>query len=205
MITQQQKYRNWALVNLACFLGILFLVQSAKIQPFDHFFQQLILPFRNPIATAIIRQLTKLASPLAVGLWVILSAFFLGGHHQKQRGLATVVLFSSGGIVMAIIKRLVARPRPAGRLVGETTWSFPSGHSFGIMLLALLLYFWIRPFGARHGAWFLVGLVFMVGFIGFSRLYLMVHYPSDVLAGFLLAISWWSFFNLMWPQNKKEQ
>ena len=204
MSNQQKKYRNWAFISLGGFVIFLILVQSKNIEKFDHFWQQLMISCRTPQATMIIKHLTHLASPLAVSLWVVLGSIFLAYHQQKAASIASLLVFASGGIILSILKHIVARPRPAARLVAESTWSFPSGHSFGAMLLALMLFYWVRPNFIQYKWLFNVFLIAGVVFIGFSRIYLEVHYPSDVLAGFLLANFWW-YLCLAYFDNKKER
>ena len=94
---------------------------------------------------------------------------------------------SLGGELVNLVKNLIQRERPA-QTVAElvlTSYSFPSGHALGstavYVTLALLV---SRQLARRRGRFLLVGAaVLLAGLIGFSRLYLGVHYLSDVAAG----------------------
>lgn len=105
----------------------------------------------------------------------------------------------SGAIVVTIVKTLFARARPplAERLIEVHGMSFPSGHAAD----SAIVYFSLAAVGAaalrtrteRNTAVLLA--VLLVGAIGVSRIYLAVHWPSDVLAGWsfgtLWALGWW--------------
>jgi undecaprenyl-diphosphatase len=95
-------------------------------------------------------------------------------------------------LVMAGVKAVRERPRPHWEVpvITEEGWSFPSGHSAGSALAyGLLAYLialrWTKP-AARAGS--IAGLALLVLLIGFSRMYLGVHYFSDVCGGFCLGL-----------------
>jgi membrane-associated phospholipid phosphatase len=95
-----------------------------------------------------------------------------------------------------LLKGLFQRPRPhfAHPLVVETSYSFPSGHameSFVVYgMLAYLAVLWLRSWEARMAA--VCGAALVVVLIGFSRMYLGVHYFSDVVAGYAAGGVWLS-------------
>lgn len=106
----------------------------------------------------------------------------------------------SGSLAVGMFKTLVGRPRPTlvDHLVDAWSASFPSGHAANsatvYLTLALLLMQIVEDQVAR---WYLLGAaVLLVMMIGISRVYLGVHWPSDVLAGWsfgtLWALAWWS-------------
>ena len=106
-------------------------------------------------------------------------------------------VFTGGGILDWMLKQVIRRPRPAGAaafLYGES-FSFPSGHAMGSlfgygMLAYLLVRFWART-AAQRLTIVLVTVVLVIA-IGLSRLYLGVHYFSDVVAGYAAALVWLS-------------
>lgn len=106
----------------------------------------------------------------------------------------------SGSLAVGMIKTLVGRPRPSviDHLVDAWSASFPSGHAANsatiYLTLALLL---MQIVEQRAVRWYLIAVaVLLVTAIGVSRVYLGVHWPSDVLAGWsfgtLWALGWWS-------------
>ena len=124
---------------------------------------------------------------------------------QKHTKIALIALASFFGsiAVMYTLKNILARPRPelVNRLMAETSYSFPSGHStiaFTIypMILLTLLHFETKTLRVNKN---LVPIkIFLISFpflVAFSRLYLGVHYFSDVLAGGLIGLFFASLYN----------
>ncbi|MBD3761336.1 phosphatase PAP2 family protein [Rhizorhabdus sp.] len=118
---------------------------------------------------------------LLIAAWLIARR-----HHALALWLFAVI--GSGRLMIEAMKALVARPRPplADRLTEVSTHSFPSSHAAGTLLtwLAIAMLFpalrrWLLPFA-----------LIMAAGIGWSRIALGVHWPSDVLAGYGLALLW---------------
>ncbi|MDI9239422.1 phosphatase PAP2 family protein [Lysobacter sp. LF1] len=105
---------------------------------------------------------------------------------------ATFAAIALGGSALLNIgaKLVFARERPSlwESIAPETNYSFPSGHAMGSMTLACTLVFL-----AWHTRWRWLAIAVMVPFVllvGLSRVYLGVHYPSDILAGWAVASAW---------------
>ncbi len=97
------------------------------------------------------------------------------------------------GVGNYLIKFAFQRPRPSvPHLVTETHFSFPSGHAMGSMLfygtLIVVLPILISNPRLRLAAQFLLGLLILL--VGISRIYVGVHYPTDILGGYLLGAAW---------------
>ena len=96
-----------------------------------------------------------------------------------------------------ILKHIVQRPRPMEyRIIDESGYSFPSGHSMvSAAFYGFLIYLIYRNVKNKYVKWFsILGLSMLVILIGISRIYLGVHYTSDVIAGFLISISYLIIF-----------
>ncbi|WP_424949788.1 phosphatase PAP2 family protein [Deinococcus sp.] len=173
-------------------------VAAESVQDGDRF------PFELPLMLALHAHPTELLNRLAIlftdlgGVDVIapLSALLLAYFWFRQRPLALFFAVSVGGsaLLTVLLKLLFPRGRPTlwPRLVAESDASFPSGHAMYslALVLALLLLFWRTP---RFVPWRWPALVMGLAFslvVGVSRLYLGVHYPSDVLAGWLTGLAW---------------
>ena len=107
-----------------------------------------------------------------------------------------VSIFSNLVIITALnqlLKRILQRPRPTEyRIIEETGYSFPSGHSMVSMAFyGYLIYLIYRYVKNKYIKWISITLLsILICSIGISRIYLGVHYTSDVLGGFLVSISY---------------
>ena len=112
---------------------------------------------------------------------------------NKKIGLS---IFSNLVIITVLnqlLKRILQRPRPTEfRIIEETGYSFPSGHSMVSMAFyGYLIYLIYRYVKNKYIKWISIAfLSVLICSIGVSRIYLGVHYTSDVLGGFLLSISY---------------
>ena len=124
-----------------------------------------------------------------VGLGVLVWLGLLG---RRQWRAAWVWFAAVGGsmVLTQIIKRLVARPRPAlwASIRPEHTFSFPSGHAMDTAAIAAALVFLVWGSRRRGWVWALAPLFALA--VGWARVYLGVHNPSDVLAGWAAAVAW---------------
>lgn len=119
-------------------------------------------------------------------LWSAMTVFLLLSRKERKWGILLAIgLLLELLLCDGILKPLIARERPFTRLDGypdliraPLSYSFPSGHTMSSFTAAVILF--LRQ--KSSGIFFLV----LASLIGFSRLYLFVHYPSDVLAGALL-------------------
>jgi undecaprenyl-diphosphatase len=94
---------------------------------------------------------------------------------------------------MLLLKTLFQRKRPLSPLLKAAKGlSFPSGHSImAVTFYGLLLYILLHTINAEWVKWLLaILLIALIILIGFSRVYLRVHYASDVLAGFIIGLLW---------------
>ncbi len=122
--------------------------------------------------------------PVIGGLAIVL-AWALRRHLPPWRFLA---LMAGAPIVERLVKFLVHRPRPAG---SEEGWAFPSGHALFTMTLAVLIVGTIWPDFPRRGRRWLVSLaVAGVILVAADRVALGVHWPSDVLGGWLIGLAY---------------
>lgn len=146
---------------------------------------------------------TDLGGVLAICVITAALALFMWSKRMFSRSV--VLLLSMGGIAAAVtvLKAIFARERPSdvGSIITETSFSFPSGHSMGSIGLALAVILLLWP-----TKWRVIALVIGIGYvllIGFSRLYLGVHYPTDVVAGWLLGAGWVALVYTIFKSNHR--
>lgn len=150
------------------------------------------------------RAINRLSSPSGLD-WLMWSITHLGSAwsgmavlalailvRQPRFGIVTALALLTSGIIIGVTKALTQRPRPFTQLRGvrviglrPADLSYPSGHTTMAFNLATLLALGLSlAWPARAGLYVLAGLV------GYSRLYLGVHYPLDVLSGAFMGTGW---------------
>lgn len=149
-----------------------------------------VLKLRSLWLTPIMEGFSALGNPVVVLVMAALVAMFAPG---KQPG--RLVFFNLAAVLLlnTLLKTLVQRPRPDGfRLVSEVGYSFPSGHSMFSMAFFGLLIWMIYAYetDVRMRKTWIATLAAIIVMVGVSRVYLGVHYMSDVLAGFSVSLMW---------------
>lgn len=124
-----------------------------------------------------------------IGLTIILFIII----KNKKIGLVIGINLITITILNQLFKFILQRPRPTEyRIINESGYSFPSGHSMISMafygFLIYLIYKYVKNKKIKYISITLISALII--FIGISRIYLGVHYTSDVLAGFLFSISY---------------
>ena len=112
---------------------------------------------------------------------------------NKKIGFSIISNLVIVTILNQLLKNILQRPRPNEfRIIEETGFSFPSGHSMASMAFyGYLIYLIYRYVKNKYVKWVLIVLLsILICTIGISRIYLGVHYTSDVLGGFLISISY---------------
>jgi membrane-associated phospholipid phosphatase len=141
---------------------------------------------------------TALGGLLVMGPVALAAAGWLFWRRRGAEALWLILTIASGRLVVEGVKLLVQRPRPpvADRLELVTSWSFPSSHSAGTMMTCMALaMLWGRPAG-----W--IAALIAAGAIGWSRVALGVHWPSDVLAGWGFGLLWVGMASRWRPRPK---
>ncbi len=159
-----------------------------------------VVDWRSGALTTLGKALTAFGTDYVVYPLVLLGALVCALRANRSlAGLLAIVILISGQLVRLAINRTIARPRPpsALHLVGAGGYAFPSGHTtnatLGYGLLALLL---SLSFPRGRGV-FLAGAGILAIGVGLSRVYLAVHWSTDVAGGWLLGICWLALAGLM--------
>ena len=112
---------------------------------------------------------------------------------NKKIGISILSNVAIVTVLNQLIKRILQRPRPTEyRIIEETGYSFPSGHSMVSMAFyGYFIYLIYKYVKNKYVKWISISLLsLLICLIGISRIYLGVHYTSDVLGGFLISISY---------------
>lgn len=180
-------------VAAGAFIALAFFVLSGASNGVDQATLTAINQLASPTLDAFFVAITQFGGVIFVILaTLVLTGYFL---YTKAYRRAAIIAAGVGGAALASValKLVFERPRPDlwEWIVTETSFSFPSGHSVASASLAisLMIVFWYTKW--RTVA--LIGGAFYVALVGFSRMYLGVHYPTDVIGGWLLALVWMPF------------
>ncbi|MBC2253216.1 phosphatase PAP2 family protein [Listeria welshimeri] len=175
-------------------LGFIFfmvgVMTGAKwIHSFDDYWNSIIRVGITDTKTTIISYLTDIGGVATVCILTVVVIASLVLKHKVDMAIwfGGIVLIG-GALIPSIIKNIVQRPRPTYKLIEQGGFSFPSGHSTGSTVFYGILAFFLILYVSHKWLRLLIG-IFMLGlvlFIMYSRVYLGVHFPSDVVAGFFI-------------------
>jgi len=151
----------------------------------------------TPAGYAIFNAISLLGSPMTLTILALGVGVLLASRRQWTLLAGWLAAFAGGGLLDAVLKLAIRRPRPpyATAFLRHYTWSFPSGHAmvsliaYG-MLAYLLVVLWTNRRSTRISI--VLGAALLIVAIGFSRLYLGVHYFSDVVGGYAAGVLWLS-------------
>ncbi|WP_394618955.1 phosphatase PAP2 family protein [Lentzea sp. JNUCC 0626] len=187
-------------VVLALALGFTSLLEDVLegegVAAVDQPVSQWLADHREPWFTATLRAVTALGSPVALAVLVTAVSTAVASRRRSWRPVVLGLVGAAGiGLVITLAKTLVGRDRPSSLIaaITEQGYSFPSGHATGTSAIALLCAWLITRDLITSWAGRVTVYATALGFtgvIGFSRVYLGVHYVSDVLAGWLLGAAW---------------
>lgn len=169
---------------------------SIQIKQFDLAVFDFFLNFKTLFLIKFFSVITLLGSTYLIVLNFLILAWILISKRRKRAAAITLFALMGSVILTHFLRNTFERPRPYGclaTLLGSSCYSFPSGHStISIYFYGLLLYLIFRflPISLKKFFWFSLGVSILVILIGISRIFLGVHYPSDILAGFFLGGSW---------------
>ncbi|HOA55409.1 MAG TPA: phosphatase PAP2 family protein [Clostridiales bacterium] len=165
------------------------------IMSFDDAVYECVSGFISDGMTRFMKIVTFLGSEWAITfLALIIPAlvFILRKKEYYRPGLLISANIAFGALFNQILKLIFRRPRPElFRLTEATGYSFPSGHAMNsVIFYGFIAYLLVRH-GRHRSKYLFAGIIAaMVLLIGLSRIYLGVHYVSDVLAGFVLGAGW---------------
>jgi len=153
----------------------------------------------QPSGVAIAEVVTFLGSAAGLTILAVVVAGFLAARKYRIMLIGWVAALVGGGILDEALKLVFRRPRPTWALplvVYPTwSWSFPSGHATeAVVAFGMLGYLCIVESSRRRGVSIAIAFAtfVLICAIGFSRLYLGVHYPTDVVGGFAIGLCWLS-------------
>ncbi len=203
MTTERERALGWifflglsaAVLALFLFAWIADEMLEGDTRAFDEYIRLALNSHASPDLTAVMRFFTAFGSPIVV--LALSAALVLIFSYLRWRRAAWLFLITLAGafVLNMALKLAFQRPRPPVTFFGTPvpdSYSFPSGHAmfsacfFGIV--AALVSPRLRSHASRVAIWMAAIVLALV--IGLSRIYLGVHYPSDVIAGYAAAVVW---------------
>ena len=188
-----KKNLKWVVLFI-CLVGFLALAEDVfnkEIMNGDIIGYKLISTFLiSDFVTPIAKFITNFGGALFLSIATVMLFLLI---KNKKIGLSIISNIVIITVLNQLLKRILQRPRPTEfRIVEEKGYSFPSGHSMVSMAFyGYLIYLIYRYIKNKYVKWTLITILsILICLIGISRIYLGVHYTSDVLGGFLLSISY---------------
>lgn len=121
---------------------------------------------------------------------VVAAIFFL--YHRRRYSFLLLGAMAGDALLVDLCKTLIGSPRPLNEIIFETNFSFPSGHVTGAVVLLGVLVFvaWKHWKSIKIRVLTVAGYVSVTGIVGFDRIYLNVHWLSDVVGAVFLGAFW---------------
>jgi len=172
-------------------------VRKGSTQPFDNAIMHWMGAHQVPSVEAAMLEVTALGTGTVVGMIVLIAGMFLWLNHHRHSAVLLIVATLGGMVLDNLLKIGFNRPRPQVFEWGThaVSSSFPSGHAMSSVIVygtvAYLAARLQRNVHARILTFVLAAIIIVM--ISISRVYLGVHYPSDILAGLLIGIAWAGF------------
>lgn len=170
-------------------------LDNALLVRFDQFAERAIHSKATPAGLAFFNFMSRIGSPTTVWIVAVGGGVWLLVRRRPTLFTTWAAVFVGGGILEQVLKRVVHRSRPpyGTAYLTHASFSFPSGHAMASMLGAAMVLYVVfvtmRPGAAVRSVLASVAAVFVL-LVGASRIYLGVHYPSDVLGGWIAGATW---------------
>ncbi len=192
------------LICMVAFFAIIEDVLDNEIWIFDDIVYKTVSGMISNPVTSIFKIITNLGGAIGIVTTTILILIFMKHKKCKFYIVFNLIMVT---VLNQMIKYIVQRPRPIEhRIIDQFGYSFPSGHSMVSMAFyGFLVYFIYRNVKNKLLKWGLCTVLsFLILLIGISRIYLGVHYASDVIGGFCLSISYLIVYTKMIGKNIKK-
>lgn len=177
----------WLLIFILFLVSIVFVINCSS---FDNYIINL-FRYRSDVLTNIMKVITFFGSALMILILIVLLIIFVRGKRNKLLILINVIVVT---LLNQLLKYVFQRERPTNSIIEETGYSFPSGHSMVSMAFYGFLIYLVYKSNMKFKGLIISFISILIFLIGISRIYLGVHYPSDVIGGFTLSLSYLIIF-----------
>ena len=200
---------NFKILITVVILTFLFLSQGYTniLKPFDLKIISYIQSLENEYLTVFYKMITIIADTYQSAIITILFFTFLYFKKHYREALFLAITMTTCGLAMPLLKNIFSRERPNFyRLIEISGYSFPSGHTTSATTMYLTLAIILLSIMKKLNKYFVFSIAVLgIVIIGGSRIYLGVHYPTDVMAGICLGISIVSTVYCLYYSNSSEE
>lgn len=189
----QQNFIRYCIIGgaLICFAFIAFQVAPGEEIPFDEQIRHWVYAHRSSLLSAVFIPVTYMGNWQSITLLALILLAIPAT--RKKIGLPFALISLSSTVVYKLVKGIFQRPRPEldVRLIPQDGYSFPSGHSMNCIVCFGILIYLIRRYCPNQKVADILTVVLgmlIIG-IGTSRVYVGVHFPTDVLGGWSLGLA----------------
>ena len=200
---------NFKILITVVILTFLFLSQGYTniLKPFDLKIISYIQSLENEYLTVFYKMITIIADTYQSAIITILLVTFLYFKKHYREALFLAITMTTCGLAMPLLKNIFSRERPNFyRLIEISGYSFPSGHTTSATTMYLTLAIILLSSMKKLHKYFVFSIAVLgIVIIGGSRIYLGVHYPTDVMAGICLGISIVSTVYCLYYSNSSEE
>jgi membrane-associated phospholipid phosphatase len=188
-----------SIVGLASCLLILFVLAKLAEEvleresfAFDTNFLLWLHQFANPSLDKLMLLITNLGNPNTVVIVAVINFLLLWWRRYRQEAKFFVLACLGALILNTGLKLFFSKPRPElwHRLISEKSFSFPSGHALGSMVLYGFIAYELATHYPHFAKVIYSFTIILIAAIGMSRLYLGVHWPTDIIAGYGVGFLW---------------
>lgn len=179
--------RNRVILAIILLIVLIILIITGDVSSFDNIVYNFIISFKNDRFTRIMKIITFLSSVKLMVILSLLSLIWL--LFRKKEPLYILGTLCVSSLINVVFKNIFKRDRPnILRLIEETGYSFPSGHAMASMAFyGSIIVLALNSKMEKKYKWIInIFLGILIFLIGMSRIYLGVHYPSDILGGWLI-------------------
>ena len=200
---------NFKILITVVILTFLFISQgySNIFKPLDLKIISCIQSLENGYLTVFYKMITIIADTYPSAIITILLVAFLYVKKHYREALFLAITMSTCGIAMPLLKNIFSRERPDFyRLIEISGYSFPSGHTTSATTMYLTLAIILISINKKLNKYFVFSTALLgIVIIGSSRIYLGVHYPTDVMAGICLGIGIVSTIFVLYYNNSSKE
>ena len=184
-----KKQKITIIVLIALFIILTILVKNNLLNQFENWMYYGITKNMNTNLTQIVKIITHIGD--AVAVIAICLILFIVPKTRNKIAIPVLIVVVSSALLNIILKNIISRPRPnILRIVEETSFSFPSGHAMTNMTLYMMLILFTLKYISNKTLKYFIVITFtaLITLIGISRVYLGVHYITDIIGGWLLGM-----------------